>query len=78
MGVEIKIHESSVKNIKNGMSAQIIIDAFPDVSLMGKVVKISVMPDTTMKFLNPEINVYITNIALDKAWISLNRDDSKS
>ncbi|NLG12063.1 MAG: HlyD family efflux transporter periplasmic adaptor subunit [Elusimicrobia bacterium] len=67
MGVEIKIHESSIKNIRNGMPAQIMIDAFPDVSMMGKVVKISVMPDTTMKFLNPDVNVYITLIALDKS-----------
>ncbi|MCX8082593.1 MAG: efflux RND transporter periplasmic adaptor subunit [bacterium] len=67
MGVEIKVHESSIKNIKTGMPAQIKIDAFPDIILTGKVVKISVMPDTTLKFLNPDINVYVTRIALDKS-----------
>ncbi|MCM8777353.1 MAG: efflux RND transporter periplasmic adaptor subunit [Candidatus Omnitrophica bacterium] len=67
MGVEIKIHEASIKNIKIGMPAQIRIDAFPDVILTGKVVKISVMPDTTLKFLNPDVNVYVTRIALDKS-----------
>lgn len=66
MGVEIKIHESAIKNIRVGLPAQIRIDAFPDILLTGKVVKISVMPDTTMKFLNPDVNVYITRIALDK------------
>lgn len=67
MGVEIKVHESSIKNIEIGMPAQIKIDAFPDVILTGKVVKISVMPDTTLKFLNPDVNVYVTRIALDKS-----------
>ncbi|HOL21946.1 MAG TPA: efflux RND transporter periplasmic adaptor subunit, partial [bacterium] len=67
MGVEIKVHESSIKNIRVGLPAQIRIDAFPDVALTGKVVKISVMPDTTLKFLNPDINVYVTRIALDKS-----------
>ncbi|MCM8829640.1 MAG: efflux RND transporter periplasmic adaptor subunit [Candidatus Omnitrophica bacterium] len=67
MGVEIKVHEASIKNIKIGMPAQIRIDAFPDVMLTGKVVRISVMPDTTLKFLNPDVNVYVTRIALDKS-----------
>jgi len=66
MGVEIKVHEASIKNIQLGLPAQVRIDAFPDVVLTGKVVKISVMPDSTIKFLNPDINLYVTRIALDK------------
>jgi HlyD family secretion protein len=69
MGVEIKVHESSIKKIKQGLPANVRIDAFPDVSLTGKVKKISLMPDSTIKFLNPDINVYVTQITLDDGGI---------
>jgi hypothetical protein len=67
MGVEIKVHESSIKRITPGLPANIRIDAFPDVALTGKVGKISLMPDSTIKFLNPDINVYVTTIILDSS-----------
>ncbi|MBN1444742.1 MAG: HlyD family efflux transporter periplasmic adaptor subunit [Candidatus Omnitrophica bacterium] len=67
MGVEIKVHESSIKRITRGLSANVRIDAFPDVSLTGRVGKISLMPDSTIKFLNPDINVYVTTIILDSS-----------
>jgi len=65
MGVEIKIHEASIKRVTEGLSASVRIDAFPDVALTGRVKKISLMPDATIKFLNPDINVYVTQITLD-------------
>lgn len=65
MGVEIKVHEASIKRIEKGLPASVRIDAFPDVSLTGKVKKISLMPDATIKYLNPDINVYVTQITLD-------------
>jgi len=65
MGVEIKVHESSIKRISPGLPVNVRIDAFPDVALTGRVGKISLMPDSTIKFLNPDINVYVTTIVLD-------------
>jgi len=67
MGVEIKIHESSIKKISPGLPANIRVDAFPDVSLTGRVKKIAIMPDSTIKFLNPDINVYVTQVTLDES-----------
>lgn len=68
MGVEVKIHESAVKKIKLGQTATIKVDAFPEKTFQGKVKKIAVMPDTTLKFLNPDINVYVTQISLDESF----------
>jgi len=65
LGVEIKVHESAIKRISPGLSANIIVDAFPDVPLTGTVKKIAIMPDATIKFLNPDINVYLTQITLN-------------
>ncbi len=67
MGVTVKIHESSVKKITQGLSAKVRVDAFPDELLTGKVEKIALMPDPTLKFLNPDINVYVTEISLDRS-----------
>jgi len=67
MGVEVKIHESSIKRVVPGLTANVRIDAFPDVALTGKVLKIALMPDPTIKFLNPDINVYLTQISLDQS-----------
>lgn len=67
MGVEVKIHEASIKRVKEGLPANVRIDAFPDVLLTGRVKKISLMPDATIKFLNPDINVYVTQILLDES-----------
>ncbi len=65
MGVEIKVHESSIKRIVPGQSASIKVDAFPDISLKGKVKKVAILPDATIKYLNPDINVYLTQINLE-------------
>jgi len=67
MGVEIKVHESAVKRVKQGLTANVRIDAFPDISLTGRVKKIALMPDSTLKFLNPDVNVYVTQISLDES-----------
>jgi HlyD family secretion protein len=67
MGVEVKIHESAIKKVKQGLPANVKIDAFPDISLTGRVKKIALMPDSTLKFLNPDVNVYVTQVSLDES-----------
>ncbi|MCM8821754.1 MAG: efflux RND transporter periplasmic adaptor subunit [Candidatus Omnitrophica bacterium] len=68
MGVEVKIHESSVEKIKPGLPVKIKVDAFPDRIFTGKVQNIALMPDPTMKWLNPDLNVYVCQISLDKSY----------
>jgi len=67
MGVEVKIHESSVEKIKPGQKAVIKIDAFPGRTFTGKLKKIALMPDPTLKWLNPDVNVYVAQISLDES-----------
>lgn len=66
MGVEVKIHESAVEKIKPDLKARIRVDAFPKEKFTGTVKKIALMPDPTLKWLNPDINLYVAKIALDK------------
>ncbi|MCD6407777.1 efflux RND transporter periplasmic adaptor subunit [bacterium] len=68
LGVEVQVHETNIKKIKTGQKAIIKIDAFPDKVFTGTVKKISLMPDARMKFLNPDLNIYNTQVAFDKKY----------
>ncbi len=68
MGVEVKIHESSVEKVKPGLPARIKVDAFPDQSFTGTVQSVALMPDPTLKWLNPDLNVYVCQISFDKSY----------
>jgi len=66
MGVEVKIHESSIEKIKAGQKTIVKVDAFPGKTFTGEVKKISPLPDSTFKWMNPDLNVYLVEISLDK------------
>lgn len=68
MGVEVKIHESNVEKVKIGLSAKIKVDAFPEQTFTGKVQNVALMPDPTLKWLNPDLNVYVCQISFDKSY----------
>lgn len=68
MGVEVKIHESSIEKVKPGLPAKIKVDAFPDQTFTGKVENVALMPDPTMKWLNPDLNVYVCQISFDRSY----------
>ena len=58
MTVNVKVHESSIKKIQKGQKATITLDAFPDEMLHGEVTKLSVLPDSSMRWMNPDIKLY--------------------
>ncbi len=68
MGVEVKIHESNVEKVKPGLPATIKVDAFPGQVFTGKVQSIALMPDPTLKWLNPDLNVYVAQISFDRSY----------
>lgn len=68
MGVVVKIHESAIDRVRVGQKAQVRVDAFPDRLLTGEVKNIALMPDPTLKFMNPDLNVYLTQISLDHVY----------
>jgi len=65
MTVEMKIPESSIDKVREGQPAVIRVDAFPNAAFTGKVSKISLLPDATMRWMSPDINVYAVQVLLD-------------
>lgn len=68
MSVNVKIHESYIQKIKKGQQARITVDAFPDKVLTGDVTKMSVLPDSQNRWLNPDLKVYNTTITLNGTY----------
>jgi multidrug resistance efflux pump len=71
MAVKVKIHESYIKKIKKGQKARVTVDAFPDKTLTGEVTKVGVLPDSQNRWMNPDLKVYLTTIAIDgtQDWV---------
>lgn len=65
MGIIVRVHEAVVDKVKIGQRARIVLDAFPDKVLWGKVDKVAILPDTSNPWLNPDLKVYSTTIAID-------------
>jgi HlyD family secretion protein len=68
MVVEITVHESSITKIKPDQIAKITIDAFPDRTFTGKVLKIAPLPDQQRSWLNPDLKVYATQVTIDGSY----------
>ncbi|MBN1958667.1 MAG: HlyD family efflux transporter periplasmic adaptor subunit [Desulfuromonadales bacterium] len=68
---EIKIHESSLQKIRPGLPVRISIDALPGQQLSGRVASIAPLPDATSMFMNPDLKVYNSIIAIDGNGSSL-------
>jgi len=71
MSVNVKIHESYIKKVKKGHKARITVDAFPEEVLTGEVTKVGVLPDSQNRWMNPDLKVYLTTIAIDSThdWV---------
>lgn len=65
MGVNVQVHESFVQKIKKGQLARIKVDSNPDLPLTGTVTKIGLLPDSQNRWMNPDLKVYTTEIAID-------------
>ena len=72
MMIEIKVHESHVRQVKPNLGAYITIDSLPDQQFTGVVRKVAVLPDTTSRFYNPNMKVYATEV-----WINETLSDIK-
>jgi len=66
MNVEVRLHESVVKQVSIGDAAVVRMDALPDRRLTGTVTKIAVMPDRTNWWLNPGLKTYASEVTLDE------------
>ena len=65
MMAEVKIHESSLRKVKEGMPAYITVDSLPGKIFPGKVTKIALMADQQRAWLNPDLKVYPTEVYME-------------
>lgn len=66
MSVDVKVHESQVKRIKKGQKAKIRVDANAEQELTGEVLKVSVLPDSSSRWSNPDLKVYATTVTISQ------------
>ena len=62
---EVKVHESSMRKVKVGLPVVVTVDALVEKAFTGKVVKIAMLPDAQMVWLNPDLKIYTTEIHID-------------
>ncbi len=65
MMAEIDVHESSIDKIKPGQKATIVMDAFPDQTFNGEVIKVATLPDQQRSWLSPDVKVYTTQVSIE-------------
>ncbi|KPK84649.1 MAG: hypothetical protein AMJ81_05070 [Phycisphaerae bacterium SM23_33] len=65
MMAEIKIHEASLRKVRQEMPVRVTVDAVPGQVFWGVVGKIGLLPDAQMAFLNPDLKVYSTEIYVE-------------
>jgi HlyD family secretion protein len=65
MVAEVSVHETEVDKVRVGQPASIVMDAFPDQRLTGKVLEVSSLPDQQRGWMNPDLKVYKTLVSID-------------
>ena len=65
MKVDIKVHESNLKQVALGQSVLVTVSALPNREFYGTVAKIAPLPDAQSVWLNPDLKVYNTEVNLD-------------
>ncbi len=65
LGVEVNIHESHIKKIVLGQRAYITAESVPDQTLVGKVAKVAVLPDSNASRYNPSLKVYPATVEIE-------------
>ncbi|GMU92036.1 MAG: hypothetical protein AMXMBFR4_10940 [Candidatus Hydrogenedentota bacterium] len=68
MAVKAKIHESSIKKVRIGQPARIKLESYPDLELTGEVIKVSVLPDSGSRWMNPEMKVYPAIVSIEGTY----------
>ncbi len=72
MMLDIKVHESHVRQVRPGLPCYITIDSMPDTRFTGFIRKVAPLPDTTSRYYNPNLKVYNTEV-----WINEKLSDLK-
>ena len=62
---EVNVHESNLKKVYPGLPVRVRVNAVPGRVFLGKVSKISLLPDAQRMWANPDLKVYKTDIEID-------------
>jgi len=65
MGVELRVHESSVNKVMPGQDVTVTVEAHPDMAFHGKVVKVAPLPDPQQGWLDPGVKLYTTYVTIE-------------
>jgi HlyD family secretion protein len=65
MVAQINVHESLIDKVRPGQTVKITIDAFPDKTFNGEVLKIAPLPDPQRGWMSPDLKVYSTEVSID-------------
>ncbi|MCH2100428.1 MAG: efflux RND transporter periplasmic adaptor subunit [Planctomycetes bacterium] len=71
MIVEASLHESVIKKVQAGQKASIRVDAIPGQTFTGTVDFVSLLPDSTNFWANPNQRLFETRILVDEATIEM-------
>ena len=63
--VNVKVHESVRDMVDPGQNAIITVEAVSRLMLRGHVEKVSILPDSGDRWMNPDLTVYSTSIIID-------------
>ena len=64
MGVELRVHESSVNMVDPGQRVEVTVEALPDLVFQGKVLNVAPLPDPQHGWLDPGVKVYTTQVSI--------------
>ncbi len=62
MKVTVKVHESHISMIREGLPAFVTLDSIPDEHFSGAVERVALLPDTQARWGNPNLKVYNTEV----------------
>jgi HlyD family secretion protein len=62
---EVDVHEASLDKVHAGLPAVVTVDALPGKKFVGTVTRIAPLPDPGNMWMNPDLKVYKTDIALE-------------
>ena len=64
LGVIIKVHETAIDKVREGLDTWVEVDAAPGKRFRGRVEEVARLPDSADRWLNPDLKVYTTKIKL--------------
>jgi RND family efflux transporter MFP subunit len=66
MQVKTTVHESMLDQVREGLPATVMVDAFPDREYSGTIRSVGVVPAQSSGYTNPDVKVYDTVVTINE------------